>query len=125
MLGWKPIGSAVLDGRESHERNKATKSEETADFKRYKTLRDGEKAYYIEEGIRRQWLNQAGEGRGSSGISMRWPIVTNQHYKDALKQAEDGGSPNNISPIIRYAPEGGAAVMWMGDLVSCPVNNLI
>ncbi len=97
-------------------KNKATKSKETADFKRYKTVRDGEKAYYIEKGIRRQWLNRAGESRGSSGISIRWPIVTNQHYKDALKQAEDGGSPNNISPIIRYALEGGAAVMWMGDL---------
>ena len=47
---------------------------------------------------------------------MLWPIVTNQHYKDALKQAEDGGSPNNISPIIRYGLSGGASVMWMGDL---------
>ena len=96
--------------------NQATKSEETTDFKRYKKLRDGEKAYYIKRGIRRRWLNKRGEGRGPSGIAMRWPIVTNQHYKDALKHAEDGGSPNNISPIIRYALEGGAAVMWMGDL---------
>lgn len=97
-------------------KNKATKSEETADFKRYKELRDGEKAYYIKRGIRRRWLNKGGKGRGSSGISIRWPVVTNQHYKDALKQAEAGGSPNNISPIVRYAREGGTAVMWMGDL---------
>ena len=97
-------------------KNKATKSNETADFKRYQKLRDGEKAYYIKQGIRRRWLNRDGEGRRSSGVFMLWPIVTNQHYKDALKQAEDGGSPNNISPIIRYARKGGAAVMWMGDL---------
>ena len=96
--------------------NKATKSHETADLKRYKKLRDGDKAYYIERGIGRRWLNQAGDGRGPSGIFMRWPIVTNQHFKDALKQAEDGGSPNNISPIIRYSMEDGAALMWMGDL---------
>ena len=97
-------------------KNKATKSEETADFKRYKDLRDGEKTYYIKRGISRRWLNEGGEGRGSSGVFMRWPIVTNQHYKDALQQAADGGSPNNISPIIRYARKGGVAVMWMGDL---------
>ena len=97
-------------------KNKATKSDETADFKRYKKLRGGEKAYCIKQGIRRRWLNRDGEGRRSSGIFMHWPIVTNQHYKDALKQAEDGGSPNNISPIIRYARKGGAAVVWMGDL---------
>lgn len=96
-------------------KNKATKSDD-ADFKRYKKLRDGEKAYYIEEGIRRQWLNRKGEGRKSSGIFMHWPIVANQHYRDALKQAEDGGSPNNISPIIRYRRRNGASVMWMGDL---------
>ena len=96
--------------------NKATKSDETADFKRYKELRDGEKAYYIKRGISRRWLNEDGEGRGQSGIYMRWPIVTNQHYKDALKQAENGGSPNNISPIIRYVLKGGTTVMWMGDL---------
>ena len=97
-------------------KNKATKGDETADFKRYKKLRDGEKAYYIKRGIRRQWLNRKGEGRGSSGISMHWPVVTNEHYKDALKKAADGGSPNNVSPIIRYSYSDGASVMWMGDL---------
>ena len=96
--------------------NNATKDDETHDFKRYKKLRDSEKAYYIKRDIRRQWLNKDGEGRGSSGIFMHWPIVTNQHYKDALEQAKDGGSPNNISPIIRYSLSHGASVMWMGDL---------
>lgn len=28
----------------------------------------------------------------------------------------EGGSPNNISAVVRYALEGGATVMWLGDL---------
>lgn len=97
-------------------KNQATKSNGTADFKRYKKLRDGDKAYYAKREITRRWINEAGDSRGSSGIFFRWPVVTNQHFKAALKEAEDGGSPNNISPIIRYSLKGGAAVMWMGDL---------
>ena len=98
-------------------KNKATKSEETEDFKRYKSLRDDtKKAFYLERGCTRKWMNQSDEVRGSADINIRWPILTNQHFKDALKQAEDGSSPNNVSPIIRYRRTNGASVMWMGDL---------
>ena len=98
-------------------KNKATKSEETEDFKRYKSLRDDtKKAFYLELGCKRRWMNQSDETRVSAHINIRWPILTNEHFKDALKQAEDGGSPNNISPIIRYCRPNGASVMWMGDL---------
>ena len=54
--------------------------------------------------------------RGAAGISICWPILTNEHFKDALEKAADGSSPNNISPIIRYSHAEGASVMWMGDL---------
>ena len=98
-------------------KNEATKSDETDDFKRYKTLRDhSTKAFYLDRGCKRLWMNQSDETRDSAGINIHWPVLTNQHFKDALKQAKDGGSPNNISPIIRYSLENGASVMWMGDL---------
>ena len=98
-------------------KNKATKSDETEDFKRYKSLRDHtRKAFYLECGCRRRWLNWSNEERDSAGINILWPILNNVHFKDALQQAEDGGSPNNISPIIRYSPSNGASVLWMGDL---------
>ena len=98
-------------------KNNATKSEETEDFKRYQSLRDDtKKAFYLERGCKRRWMNQSDDTRDSAGIIIRWPILTNEHFKDALEQAEDGGSPNNISPIIRYSRAGGAHVMWMGDL---------
>ncbi len=52
----------------------------------------------------------------SSGINMLWPILTNQHFKEALQQAGDGGSPNNLSPIIHYSLKDGVSMIWMGDL---------
>ena len=94
-------------------KNKATKSNETEDFKRYKRLRDHTReAFYL----KRRLMIESDIKRGSAGINILWPILYNEHFKDALQQAEDGGSPNNISPIIRYSLENGASVLWMGDL---------
>ncbi|MGL5642800.1 MAG: hypothetical protein ACRDDM_11045 [Paraclostridium sp.] len=98
--------------------NKATKSDETDSFKRYKELRDGEKAFYIHKGCSRKWMNQSDDTRGSSGITILWPDTSNEDFKSALKDAEEGNSPNNISPIIRYSLENGVTVLWMGDLES-------
>lgn len=98
-------------------KNEATKSEETDDFKRYKKLRDhNRKAFYLQRGCERLWMNQSDETRDSAGIYVRWPILANEHFKDALAQAKEGGSPNNISPIVRYSLNSGASVLWMGDL---------
>ncbi len=98
-------------------KNAATKTDETDDFKRYRELRDhSKKAYYIERGCSRFWMNKTNEERGSAGIHIRWPIPENEEFQKALEQAEDGESPNNISPVIRYSLNGGAAITWMGDL---------
>ncbi len=98
-------------------KNAATKDDETDDFKRYKKLRDhSTKAYYLERGCSRRWLNESNDERDSAGIFVRWPIVTNEEFKKALQQAKEGGSPNNISPVIRYKRERGSRVTWMGDL---------
>lgn len=98
-------------------KNKAAKSEETEDFKRYKSLRDHtSKAFYLERECERLWMNQFNDERGSAGINILWPILNNVHFKDALQRAEDGGSPNNISPIVRYSVLDGTSMLWMGDL---------
>lgn len=96
--------------------NKATKSDESEDFEKYCELRDGDKHYYIYKGCSRKWMNESDEVRKSSGISCLWPITTNEDYKVALKEAKEGKSPNNISPIIVYTLEDGAKIMWMGDI---------
>ena len=50
-------------------KNNAKKYYETDDFERYKTLRDHlKKAFYIERGCSRRWMNEANEERGSAGI---------------------------------------------------------
>lgn len=96
--------------------NNATKSQETESFKKYKELRDSEKAYYIHKGCSRKWMNKSDDLRGSSGINILWPDTNNEHFKLALKNAEQGNSPNNISPIIKYSLENGVTALWMGDL---------
>ena len=101
--------------------NKATKKDETEDFKEYCSLRDGDKHFYLHQGCSRKWMNTKGEDdtgvyRGSSGINVLWPDTTNQYFKEALEKAHNGESPNNISPIIKYSLENGVDVLWFGDL---------
>jgi beta-lactamase superfamily II metal-dependent hydrolase len=122
-------------------KNSATKYDETPGFKRYKTLRDGDKAFYLKKGCKRKWMNQSGKDdndkeRGSAGINILWPDVNNERYKKALENAAAGVTPNNISCIIKYSLEGGVTAIWMGDLerdfmeeivdeVSLPKTNLL
>ncbi|MFH1421488.1 MAG: hypothetical protein ABIH42_02055 [Planctomycetota bacterium] len=98
-------------------KNEATKSDETDDFDEYCKLRDdANKAFYIFKGCSRKWMNMNDEERGSSGINILWPDTNNEHYKEELEKAKEGDSPNNISPIIKYSLNGGATILWMGDL---------
>lgn len=97
-------------------KNSATKHHETADFKRYRQLRDQDKAFYIFKACKRKWLNKSSKERGQSGINILWPDTSNQYFKAALNRAAQGESPNNISPIITYSLKGGARALWMGDL---------
>lgn len=96
--------------------NGATKDDETADFKRYKRLRDGDQAFYIYRDCKRRWMNQSDNVRQCSGIRIRWPITSNEHYIAALEDAKKGRSPNNISPVITYSLEDGVDMAWFGDL---------
>lgn len=97
-------------------KNNATKEDETDDFKRYKKLRDSDKAFLIYKDCKRRWMNRTSDERGSSGINIHWPIVSNKHFKEALQGAAEGKSPNNISPVITYSLEGGVTMAWFGDL---------
>ena len=97
-------------------KNEATKEEESSGFKRYCSLRDSAKAFYIDRGCTRMWMNQSSSERDGAGINVLWPVISNSHFKDALKNAKEGKSPNNISPIATYSVENGAKFIWFGDL---------
>lgn len=97
-------------------KNEATKEDETDDFQHYRALHDSNKAFYIEQGCSRKWMNEESDERRSSGINILWPKPDHGSYKQALKNAAEGGSPNNLSPIIKYSRTDGATVLWMGDL---------
>jgi beta-lactamase superfamily II metal-dependent hydrolase len=68
-------------------------------------------------------MNQSDNTRGSAGINVLWPDLTNRHFKDALKYAEETGNPNNISPIISYSM-GKIKFVWMGDLETEYMENI-
>lgn len=92
------------------------KGTESEDFKRYKKLRDdSQKSYELQRGCKRMWMNESGKGRDGSGLHCLWPIKSNDNYKEALKVAAEGGSPNNISPAIEYLADG-FSFLWMGDM---------
>ena len=97
-------------------KNSATKEDETDDFKRYKKLRDGDKAFYLYRDCKRKWMNQGDGERGEAGINICWPVTSNQHFKAALADAADGKSPNNISPVITYSLQQNVDMAWFGDL---------
>lgn len=106
-------------------KNETTKTDETDGFKRYKKLHDtSSKAFYIEKDSSRKWMNIGDETRGSSGISILWPIRSNEYFKSALENAKNGSTPNNISCIIKYSLENGATVLWMGDLEKDFMENI-
>lgn len=111
-------------------KNEATKKIITPGFKRYCALRDNtQKAFYIFKDCSRRWMNQSGPDNngkeiGSSGINILWPDTNNQAFKDALKTAKEGGSPNNISPVISYSISNGAVYQWMGDLETVFMENI-
>lgn len=97
--------------------NKATKDDETEDFKHYCKLRDSDVCYYLYNGCSRKWLNMSDEnGHGSAGINCLWPNVNNYKFKEALNAAKAGNAFNNLSPIITYSLENGVRIMWMGDI---------
>lgn len=105
-------------------RNAATKEEITDDFRKYCELRDSDKAFYLFSGCKRRWMNQDDEERKSAGIKILWPETENEHYKQALRDAADGKSPNNISPIVEYSLQDGVTMLWMGDLESGFMENI-
>jgi beta-lactamase superfamily II metal-dependent hydrolase len=98
-------------------KNKAVKTDETVSFRHYCDLRDDtKKAFYISKNCKRKWMNQGDGVRTASGINILWPDVSNAYFKQALADCNEGKAYNNVSAAIRYSLQGGASVMWLGDL---------
>lgn len=107
--------------------NKATKkeirSESRASFAKYFELRDNNKAFYLTQGCSRKWMNLSDNDRKSANIDILFPNIDNGHFKQALANAQNGASPNNISPIIKCKCEN-FIFMWMGDLETDFMKNI-
>lgn len=105
-------------------KNKVKKIPETNSYKRYRTLRDGGKHFYIYKGCSRRWMNDSDEERKSSGINILWPDTSNEFFKQALENAKGGESPNNISMVAHYEVKDGASFCWCGDLEAEFMKNI-
>lgn len=105
-------------------KNEATKPSESASFKHYCKLRDGDKAFYVEKGCSRHWMNQSNEERESAGINILWPDTSNEHFKVAIDEAARGIRFNNISLVARYSIQNSASFMWIGDLETDFMDNI-
>jgi beta-lactamase superfamily II metal-dependent hydrolase len=97
-------------------RNQAIKADDTTSFVRYCTLRDSSKAFYLYKGCSRKWLNEGDNERGGAGIQCLWPDTNNVHFKEALALCDAGDSYNNTSAVLRYTIKDGASFLWLGDL---------
>lgn len=106
--------------------NKVHKDPNTDSFERYEELRDSPKAFYLNKGCKRCWMNEDDEDKqyGSAGINILWPITSNEEFKKALDEAEKSGQPNNISPIVSYSAANSVEVIWMGDLKNDFMNKI-
>lgn len=96
--------------------NKATKPDPSDSFKHYCELRDGDRAFHVFQGCKRNWLNQSNDEHKGAGIQILWPKTSNEHFKAALEEAAAGEAFNNISLVARYSVQDGASFMWIGDL---------
>lgn len=105
-------------------KNQAVKDDDTISFLHYCELRDSDKAFYISKGCTRKWMNLGDEERGSSGVNILWPDISNKYFKEALANCDAGESYNNTSAVIRYSLENGASFMWLGDLETEFMENI-
>ena len=97
--------------------NQVNKEDTTDSFEFYKQIRDdSKKVFHICRNCNRKWMNCNSEERRSSGINILWPDTKSYEFQEALEYANETGEPNNISPIIKYELNGGARVLWFGDL---------
>lgn len=98
-------------------KNAATKDDASDDFDAYCDLRDDSgKAFYLFRGCKKIWMNASNEERDAAGIHILWPVRDSLSFIGALRDAAEGYSPNNISPIIQYLLNDGVKILWMGDL---------
>lgn len=107
-------------------KNSAKKSEITTSFSHYCKLRDDTtKAYYVYKGCSRKWMNLGDGERATSGINILWPDTSNKYFTEALHECNVGLSYNNLSLVCRYALQDGASFMWLGDLETDFMENIL
>ena len=103
-------------------KNQVNKEKPTISFKKYCELRDSNFAKELNDKTEifslRFWdlCNRLLEKPIKTiDLTCLWPNINNEYFKEELEKTKNGGSPNNISPIILHKSNNNS-FMWFGDM---------
>lgn len=110
--------------------DETTKEGQKASLDKYCELGDSSKAFYLYKRSLRKWIKEEGENEqensiSRAGVTVFKPDTDNEHFKNTLEETMHGERQDSMSPCIRYSLENGITAVWMRDLETHSMGNIL
>lgn len=97
---------------------------------KYCELGDSSKAFYLYKGSLRKWIKEEVENEQENsisrvGVTVFNPDTDNELFKNTLEETIHGERQDSMSPCIRYSLENGITAVWMRDLETQLMGNIL